>query len=555
MLFRSPGNFSGSDDEQDFRRALEAQERFRKTTASRGSSRGIREASPSSTSHKMRERTGSDHHISGHSAKSSSSQQLYTLSSGHDDALASVRQLKNERQLKKEAAARELEERRKSLARRPTAPAIPHPDELSPIATRAPTSFFDRAQPNSGYVVAKDLPHRSATADPPSSRSPYTSTRPAIGLPATPKAMRLIMEPEAGAVPGVPKIPTTFAQRASPTSMSPIKVSLKKEIPEPQLQPQEQREPSPKQLQSPRRQSPQQPPPQQQQEQQQQQQQQQEAPLTLLPSTVYSPPVRPPIDRCMSAPPAEVLAPKAFGGSPISRGLSRQHSTRKMSQPDVMADMRQTAAIPTIDAMIGGGGRRPSHDNQVPPPPPPPPMLKELQHLATPPPPPPAPLPYGVGSRPQVYGGTTSGMIEIVMDDDDQAPPPPPPAPSSVPVASPLSESVVPILSPPAPPSAKGVSSPTSGHHRGRSSVDNSLSGRFSRATERMRSGSRNRTTPSSMVPRRSPETATSPYDSFHSGPPVSFSNSRAAAVQHMDQQQIHVQNDYRTGLHKSEMI
>ncbi|KAL8335052.1 hypothetical protein RB598_009313 [Gaeumannomyces tritici] len=545
-----PGNFSGSEDEQDFRMALEAQERFRKNTT-RGSSRGLREASPSSTSQKMRERTGSDHHLGGPSAKSSSPsyQQLYTLSGGHDDALASVRQLKNERQLKKEAAARELEERRKSLARRPTAPPIPHPDELSPIVSRAPTSFFDRALPNSGYVLPKDLPQRSATADPSSSRNAYTSTRPAIGLPATPKAMRLIHEPDAHGVPGVPQIPTTFAQRASPTASSPGKVSPKKEIPEPQLQPREYRQPSPKQHQPPPP-----PPPPQQQQQQQPQQKQQEVSLTLLPSTVYSPPVRPPIDRCMSAPPAEVLAPKTFGGGQISRGLSRQHSTRKMSQPDVMADVRQTVAIPTIDAMIGGGGRRPSHDSQVPLPPPPPPMLKELQHLAAPPPPPPAPLPFGGGPRPQVYGGTTSGMIEIVMDDDDQVPPPPPPPPS-VPVASPLSESIVPILLPPAPPSAKGTSSSTSGHHRGRSSVDNSLASRFSRATERMRSASRNRTTNPSMVPRRSPESSTSPYESVPSGPPISFSNSRAAAVQHMEQQQIHIQNDYRTGLHRSEMI
>ncbi|EQK97383.1 hypothetical protein OCS_06904 [Ophiocordyceps sinensis CO18] len=65
-------------------------------------------------------------------------------------------------------------------------------------------------------------------------------------------------------------------------------------------------------------------------------------------------------------------------------------------------------------------------------------------------------------------------MIEIVMDDDDNAP-----------VVAAPNDGMVPVIAPPAPPSR--------GHRRGRSSGDASLSGRLSKATERLGSASRGR--------------------------------------------------------------
>lgn len=495
-----PRDFSGSEEENDYMRAIEAKERFRKKNT-RSSSRGFRNASPGSASHRLM----SDRRPSKESAGFGEA----------EDAVSSLRRIKDERQLKKEAAARELEERRKSLARRPAAPPIPHPDELSPIVTRGP-AFFESALPSTAFVPPRDLPTRSRTVEPGESRSMYANRQPLIGLPATPKAMRLILEPETGGVPGVPEIPVTFAQRASPTqsNASPRHSPEKSE--------------AVARADSEQTKAP------------------QENLLTLLPSTVYSPPVRPPISRCMSAPPEEPLAPKTF--KPSQQSSSRQANDRKMSTPDVSSDLRQAGNMRTIDDMLANNTQRPTHESQgMPPPPPPPPVLKELQHLAIPPPPPPAPLSFSQKSQqPQVYGGRTAGMIEIVMDNDDQIPPPPPPPPPMtmsappVPVAIPVSEATVPILSPPAPPT------PKSNHQRGRSSIDNSISSRISRVTDRVRSASRSRTN-SSMLSRKSPELAnqTSPYESI--GPPVSFSARAVAQVQQQQRTQ--------TGLQPSEMF
>jgi hypothetical protein len=239
-----------------------------------------------------------------------------------------------------------------------------------------------------------------------------------------------------------------------------------------------------------------------------------------LPATVYTPP--PP--RSASAPPVEPMVPDILRSRSAMNNRGLQQRTRKGSVGE------------------GNSGRRPSYDNsnKMPPPPPPAPaaMLKELQHLAMPPPPPPAPMPYA-GNKPVVYGGH-SGMIEIVMDDDATAPPPPPP----VPVAAPVSDAHVPIIAPPAPPSSRN------GHRRGRSSVDNSIAGRISRATERMRSASRGRAVTPGMSRTKSPETAVAPYESIPPPPPPMSFQARAEMRSPPP-----VQGEFRTGLHQSEMI
>ncbi|KAH6850887.1 hypothetical protein B0I37DRAFT_306973 [Chaetomium sp. MPI-CAGE-AT-0009] len=559
-------HYYGSDDEEDYRKAVEDQERFRlRNNRSTSRARGEVPASPMSvrsTAWSTREtpREKSDlrrntSHAGSESAprrkiaaplKTPAPMQLVTDSSGD------LKVIKDERQLKKEAAARELEARRKSLATRPSAPPIMHPDEITPAPlTSTLPSLMEL--PSTTYVPPKkeDLPFRSASVDPNAGRSMYaTRNRPAIGLPATPRAMRLVMDSESSSRNNapVPPIPATFAQ-ASP-AMPP--------------QPQPQHE-------SPTRRSP---------ERVEEERKVDDVPL-LLSSSVYTPP--PPansraaaqIGRSMSAPPQDLVQPQGH-----SRRPSAVNSTSMGRRPSHDANAFP-ARRPSHDANAFPT-RRPSHDANIPPPPPPPvpPMLKELQHLAQPPPPPPAPLPHAGSPKPVVYGGS-SGMIEIVMDDDQQQhpqqplqqqlqqqlypqhyqpqqqqqpqqPPPPPPIPSAIPV----SEATVPIISTP---------NPRNGHNRGRSSVDNSIAGRISRATERMRSASRSRGTPSI----KSPElVGGAPYESVPPPPPPAPSHPPVSMGMHyrvqnqVVYQQVQAQvaqqegrNEYRTGLHQSEMI
>lgn len=451
------GHFFGSDDENDYKAAVDAQESFRNR---HNRSRGLKDqASPAVSRARDRSESRRRNKVPGDLETQLPAVQMTTAVVEAPKGAGDLKQILTERQLKKEAAARELEERRRSLAQRPSAPPIPHPHELSPIASRPPTAFEFATQPS---APLHDIPQRSATADFARGSNTRSGSRPVIGLPATPKAMRLQFETDNRAKPSVPPIPSVWTKTSPPSSGqgSPAKVPEDAAKPSPQAAPDA-------------------------------------APslLTLLPSTVYSPPSRPNIPRCMSAPIADEPS-SSFSSVHQPSGHSRQGSSgRKMSTPDV--------SMRGIDQMIGGGrhSRRASRDDYIPPPPPPPPpMLKELQHLATPPPPPPAPLP---GAKPQVYGG--QGTIEIVMDEDD-----------NVPAAVPANDANVPILAAPAPPQTR--------HARGRSISDkeNSIASRISRATDRMRSASRGRNSSTLGSRTKSPE-QTSPYESVL--PPVSYTS------------------------------
>lgn len=241
-LSASALHYQGSEDEEDYKRAMQAQEDFRARHA-RSSSRGFH--SPATAE---RKRSKSRRRV----AELLDSRQPLPLASqgraASTEHAGDLRQMKDERQRKKEQAARELEERRKSLAKRPQAPPIPHPNEICSPLTRV---GVETAVAQAGR---DDLLPRSATEPP---KTTFARSGPPIGLPATPKAMRLIMESESMGRTGreaaeVTPIPLTFAQRHSPNT-SPDKergVGL----------------------------------------------------LTLLPSTVYQPPGRPAIPRSMSAP-------------------------------------------------------------------------------------------------------------------------------------------------------------------------------------------------------------------------------------------------------------
>ncbi|KAI3565736.1 hypothetical protein IWW34DRAFT_778242 [Fusarium oxysporum f. sp. albedinis] len=437
-------HYQRSEDEEDYRTAMATQEEFR-NKHSRSGSRGL--GSPA-----LNKQGASEHwrRANFEAANFDGSISVHGRAASTEHA-GDLKQMKDERQRKKEHAARELEERRKSLAKRAQTPSIPHPNEFSP----ALAITVETAEPK---PLPGGIPPRSATEPP--QRSMYARNRQVIGLPATPKAMRLIIEgthDQSGSTPrpGVPSIPAGFSQRYSPDS-------------------------SPQQL--PEREEP-----------------VAEPSLTLLPSTVYQPPARPPIPRSMSA------------TIPDEPGQRPAHFARKNS-------------VGRIEEVVPGEQRR-SHEDPMPPPPPPPapPVLKELRHLASPPPP---PVPLQHAQRYQKTGAVASGMIEIVMDDDlssgnDQA-----------------SEASL-----PAPASHRS-------HNRGRSIGGcSSISGRIHKATERLRSASRSRKKYVRSPPFEAPHERIPMPRRMKSPPPVSFNPDVSRSP--IDSRNKHLS----TSLNRNEMI
>ncbi|KAL7787784.1 hypothetical protein V8C37DRAFT_404822 [Trichoderma ceciliae] len=422
-------HYQGSEDEEDYRRAMRAQEDFR---AKHSRSVGHNLNSPAVSRSELAESRRREA-TEAHDAVPALQSQAAHIRAASTEHAGDLRQMKDERQRKKEQAARELEERRKSLAKRQLGPQIPHPSEISP---RKPPPLVEAED----ETLPDDLPPRSATEPP---RSMYARNGPHIGLPATPKAMRLILRSDESQYEELPPppVPATFSQKYSPQSSpqySP-QYSLEKKM---VVKKEEERETE-------------------------KEKEEQLQPLTLLPSTVYQlpstvyqPPSRPMIPRSMSAPiPEEPSHQPRFsrkGSANEGRGLDdivetewRRHKSNLMPPP-------------------------PPPPPSAPPPSAPPTFLKELQHLAVPPPPPPPPLQH-VRRQPPVAGTLASGMIEIVMDDDETE--------ESMAVAP--NDGMVPVIPPPEP--------PVRGHNRGRSLGEGSLSGRIAKATERLRSGSRSR--------------------------------------------------------------
>ncbi|KAH7464535.1 hypothetical protein FOMA001_g17542 [Fusarium oxysporum f. sp. matthiolae] len=282
--------YKGSKDEEDCRVAMGAQEVFR-NKHSRSGSRYLN--SPASVKQD----------VSKHRHRAS-------CEAANFDGSASIHG---------RAASKEHAERRKSLAKHARTPSVPHPTEFSPaLAVTVGT-----AEPK---PLPDDIPPRSAARLP--QRSMYARSGPVIGLLATSKTIRLIIEGNhylSGSTPrpNVPAIPVDFSQRYSPESSPQQSSEREQPVAKPSL--------------------------------------------TLLPSTVYQSPTRPPIPRSMSAPipdkpdqpPARFVRKKGFG---------------------------------RIEEVVPGERRCSHEDPMLPPPAPAPPVLKELRYLASPPPPLPAPL-------------------------------------------------------------------------------------------------------------------------------------------------------------------
>ncbi|KAG4277074.1 hypothetical protein FPRO04_14187, partial [Fusarium proliferatum] len=309
-------HYQGSEDEEDYRAAMAAPEEFRNKHSPSGS-RGL--GSPA-----LSKRDASEYRLRANSEVANVDGSISIDGRAASSEYAGdLKQMKDERPRKKEQAARELEERRKSLAERAQTPLIPHPNEFSPALAITVKTAEPRPLPD-------DIPPPSATEPP--QRSMYPRNGPVIGLP-------------------VPSIPAGFSQRYSSKT------------------------------------SPQQPP--------EREEPVAEPSLTLLPSTVYQPPARPPIPRSMSAP-----IPDEPGQRPDR--FSRRNSVGRIEE-----------VVP--------GERQHSHEDPMPPPPPPPPPF-------------PAPLQHA--QRHKQAGAVASCMIEIVMEGDlssgnDQASEASPPVPAS----------------------------------------------------------------------------------------------------------------------------
>lgn len=258
---------------------------------------------------------------------------------------------------RKELAAQELAARRLSLARRPSAPAIPHPEDLKFRPLSGGRSNTDDML--NSIAMYQDPIQRSHTADPinkPVNRflAKGTSTPSVpIGLPANPRAMRhpryISAEPEED-IPDVPLIPQNIYAQA----------------------PQEEKEDD-------------------------------VGPLlpatTFLPSTTFGQPTG--LPRSASAPPQEMLLPNAFPGVGRRPSLNgaRGH-VRMNSPPEILpqSNYKRFSPPPVRNSMDGANNEAQViilEEEDVAPP-----VLAQLQHLgAPPPPPPPPPPPFAVGAN------------------------------------------------------------------------------------------------------------------------------------------------------------
>lgn len=489
------------DDSADLKKAQDDKERFRSRNRSTSRMRERSIAREQSPERKRRDRSVSRQR--GERASSQSRMEInlqavrdrinhsQSVSSNYrPNELNAMNAMKDERTWKKEQAARDLEERRKSLVRRPSAPPVLHPEEIPMLS---PNMFqihqqqqqqkqlsmpdFNRAK----TFPSPKLPSRSQTTSPAPLQTSQsylretTTTNVAVGLPATPRAMRHPKyDPEGKDIPEVPQIPEKY--EPTPTQAW---VTLNAQTFKPAH----------------------------------------DTIAPLLPKTTYTAAPRRLPPRSASAPIPEepyqqrMAFPNTLPTHPAFHAGLASSSRRRTQDPRPQADSQRVGpgsqggspAYPPQGAGSMGGIDETikSHysppinhlnDNMTPPPPPPaplPPMLRELQHLAAPPPPPPAPLAplYGNQHTHSMVSGVSqgsSGVIEIVMDDDEDA-------------------SDIPVIDVSSLPQANYQPPPIPSHNRGQSENDSSIAGRFSRAAERLRSASRGRPAGPIVSPQESP--------------------------------------------------
>ncbi|KAI4844890.1 hypothetical protein E4T44_05933 [Aureobasidium sp. EXF-8845] len=353
---------------------------------------------------------------------------------------------------KKQLAARELEERRASLARRPSAPAIPLPSDVKTPPRRpfmAPRHHTESGNTPSSFSA----PHsagpitRSHTADPESNgRFPLTKitgtstpTAP-IGLPATPRAMRhpryMSADPnEQEGVPAVPQVPESPPRLNSATFQ--LVSSSPKSVEDDQIAP-------------------------------------------LLPSTVFGQLIPLSLPRSSSAPPEMNL-----DGTPWHYKTVLPHSSRRGSitkgthvrkvtptENSLQPQPSPSSSRPSIDQTLHDAQIIIVEDDEL--------MLPELQHLAGPPPPPPPP--FMVNRR-----GSGLGVINIAIGEEE---------PIVIDVLPTIDRAGA-LTAPPLNQYAQAqahAQMQAQAQRRGRGSISEGFNSRFRSVTERIRNNSKSRT-------------------------------------------------------------
>ena len=404
---------------------------------------------------------------------------------------------------RKEAAALELEQRRLSLARRPSAPPIPMPAQLSSSRPgMGPRSNTELGNSPTSYLPPMS---RSHTVDPGAmARHNHENNKrlngvvlPPMGLPATPRAMRhpryMSADPEEReGAPPMPQIPGNFSDLSSPGAGSLTGSSLSQA-------PSSIGQLSQSQVSSSQASNGAQPA-----------QVETDDLGPLLPSTVFGQKASQPPPRSASAPPENMQSapvhPAYKAGLPSSnrrQSLTRGH-VRKISPPDVSNPPDATAPAASIDAALHGDGEQQqvvfiSEGEEAPPSVI---ILPELQHLAGPPPPPPPPTMF---HHHHYHQGSSSDVINIAID----------PTPS-------VAAAVIDVPALPAPMDrAHTVSPATHRHHRPRqSSVSETFGSRFFRGaiTDRIRTPSRSRAKSPPVAPAASSDNTATTQNIVASG-------------------------------------
>ncbi|KAF2772695.1 hypothetical protein EJ03DRAFT_348234 [Teratosphaeria nubilosa] len=447
---KSPGMFAGDDSDEghiDHRLRLRARSSNRKPSDDLQSRRAVsRNTRARSASRRPKAREASDVSASSHVDENISESSITMASE------AGPRRPRN--QNRKELAAKELEERRLSLARRPSAPTIPLPGEVSLSVGFPRPRMSLRSHTELGDSPASFKPpmSRSQTVDP-EVMNKYNKVKgpllPPMGLPATPRAMRhpryMSADPNERDAPPLPVNPGNLSELSSlgsGSSLSQITGSNLSQATGSNIGSN-----ATSNVSAPTEEADDLGP--------------------LLPSTVFG----------QKAPPRSASAPPENMGGKVhplyKAGLqpsSRKH-VRKISPPEAH-DLVSVPAVPiSIDEALSTDQIIiiPEEDQSAAPA-----LLPQLQHLAGPPPPPPPPTMF---QQP----GQSSDVINITIENNTIVE-----VPDTLPATT--FPTILPATTFPHPMERATTASPSM-HRRG--SVSEAFGSKFRGVADRMRSQSR----------------------------------------------------------------
>ena len=259
---------------------------------------------------------------------------------------------------RKQLAAAELEARRLSLARNPSAPNIPFPGEAQRARSPPASPQFHMRSPQGENSKAKIPPSKASPEYPSSSDSSSSRAGVPIGLPATPRVMRhgkYNGGREEDRAPSVPNVLDGSVFTNDARQQVEERIGRSMSVPVGQSKP--------------------------------------SIPADLPTHPRFNPHL-----------------PRSRSTSRNRNTGHRRHSSRELADPNYGSSPVSVSIEESIENAIQ---TKPIESSENPPPPPPP-ILPELQHLNTPPPPP--PMPISTGSP-----RASSGTIDIAIDNENAA--------------------------------------------------------------------------------------------------------------------------------------